>query len=514
MSILTVKNMSHSFGDRVIFSNTSFRLLKNEHIGLIGANGEGKSTFMNIITDKLIPDEGIIEWSSQVSVGYMDQHIQLSKDKTIRSVLREAFQYLYDLEEEMNELYNRISEMNDIQLERVLRQTARIQDTLDTNEFYSIDSKIEAIAGGLGLRDIGLDKTVTELSGGQRTKVLLAKLLLEKPNILLLDEPTNYLDEDHIQWLTVFLRNYDHAFILISHDMHFLNDVVNVIYHIENNILTRYNGNYESFLRNYEENRKQLQIAYINQQKEITKLEDYIRKNKVRASTAKMAKSRQKKLDKIERIEISKKAPKPFFNFKMARASERLIFETMNLMIGYEYPLTKPLNLKMERGEKIALIGANGIGKTTLLKSLMGLIQPLQGDVELGNYQKIGYFEQEVKSVNTHTVLDEVWYELEGLKKHVVRSALAKCGLTSEHIDSSICMLSGGEQTKVRLCKLINQPTNILILDEPTNHLDTDAKDELKRALSEYEGSILLVCHEPEFYMDIVTNVWNCEEWK
>lgn len=514
MSILTVKNMSHSFGDRVIFANTSFRLLRNEHIGLIGANGEGKSTFMNIITDKLIPDEGTIEWSSQVSVGYMDQHTKLSNEKTIRSVLREAFQYLYDLEDEMNDLYNQLGALDGVEVEKLLKRTASIQDTLDTNEFYSTDSKIEAVAGGLGLREIGLDKTVTELSGGQRTKVLLAKLLLEKPNILLLDEPTNYLDEDHIQWLTTFLKNYDHAFILISHDMQFLNNVVNVIYHIENNLLTRYNGNYKSFLKNYDENKKQLQLAYAKQQKEITKLEDYIRKNKVRASTAKMAKSRQKKLDKVERIEITKKAPKPSFNFKSARASERLIFETSDLMIGYDIPLTKPLNLMIERGEKIALIGANGIGKTTLLKSLMGLIKPLHGEVELGNYQEIGYFEQEVKVLKTSTVLDEVWYDLQSFKKHEVRSALARCGLTSKHIDSKICMLSGGEQTKVRLCKLINKPTNILILDEPTNHLDTDAKDELKRALREYEGSILIVCHEPEFYMDIATDIWNCEEWK
>ncbi len=513
MSILTVKNMSHGFGDRAIFEDVSFRLLKGEHVGLIGANGEGKSTFMNIITGKLMPDEGKIEWSNRVRVGYMDQHTQLEKGKSIKDILREAFKYLFDMELEMNQLYENMGNMDEEEMNKALERTANIQDALDNSGFYIIDVKIEEVAAGLGLKDVGLDRDVSDLSGGQRTKVLLAKLLLEVPDILLLDEPTNYLDEEHIAWLKSYLQSYENAFILISHDIPFLNSVVNVIYHVENRLLTRYTGDYENFMRIYEANKRQLEAAYERQQQEIAKLEDFVARNKARVATTGMARSRQKKLDKMERIELAAEKPKPEFNFKQGRTSGKLIFETRDLVIGYDEPLSKPLNLLMERGQKIALVGANGLGKSSLLKSLLGIIKPLSGEVETGEYQQLGYFEQEIKEANYNSVINEIWEEFPGYTQYEVRSALAKCGLTNKHIESTVCVLSGGEQAKVRLCKLINKETNILILDEPTNHLDVEAKEELKRALKEYKGSILLVCHEPEFYKDIVTDIWNCENW-
>lgn len=273
-------------------------------------------------------------------------------------------------------------------------------------------------------------------------------------------------------------------------------------------------GNYEKFLKLYEERKTQILIDYNKQQKEIESLEDYIRKNKVRASTAAMAKAREKKLNKIQRIEIVKNKPKPHFIFQEASPSGSLIFETKDLVIGYERALTSSLNLKMMRGEKIALVGANGIGKTTLLKSLIGLLKPIDGEVTLGALQHIGYFQQEVKEELTKkSVIKELWDEFPKDSQTQIRTKLARCGLTREHIASTMDILSGGEQAKVRLCKLLNKPTNILILDEPTNHLDVDAKEELKRALKAYKGSILLVCHEPEFYNDVVTDIWNCEEW-
>ena len=513
MSILTVKNMSHGFGDRAIFEDVSFRLLKGEHVGLIGANGEGKSTFMNIITGKLMPDEGKIEWSNRVRVGYMDQHTQLERGKSIKDILREAFKYLFDMELEMNQLYENMGNMNEEEMNKALERTANIQDALDNSGFYIIDVKIEEVAAGLGLKDVGLDRDVSDLSGGQRTKALLAKLLLEVPDILLLDEPTNYLDEEHIAWLKSYLQSYENAFILISHDIPFLNSVVNVIYHVENRLLTRYTGDYENFMRIYEANKRQLEAAYERQQQEIAKLEDFVARNKARVATTGMARSRQKKLDKMERIELAAERPKPEFNFKQGRTSGKLIFETRDLVIGYDEPLSKPLNLLMERGQKIALVGANGLGKSTLLKSLLGIIKPLSGEVETGEYQQLGYFEQEIKEANYNSVINEIWEEFPGYTQYEVRSALAKCGLTNKHIESTVCVLSGGEQAKVRLCKLINKKTNILILDEPTNHLDVEAKEELKRALKEYKGSILLVCHEPEFYKDVVTDIWNCENW-
>ncbi|MDO4523007.1 MAG: ABC-F family ATP-binding cassette domain-containing protein [Eubacteriales bacterium] len=513
MMILNVKNLSHGFGDRAIFENVSFRLLKGEHIGLIGANGEGKSTFMNIITGKLMPDEGTVEWAKNVRVGYLDQHAVLEKGMTIRSVLQSAFSFLFEMEQTMNQMFEQMGEASPEEMERLLEETGTYQELLEQHDFYMIDAKVEEVARALGLMDLGLDRDVTDLSGGQRTKVLMAKLLLEKPDILLLDEPTNYLDEQHIEWLKRYLNDYENAFILISHDIPFLNSVINLIYHMENKALDRYPGDYDKFQEVYAMKKSQLEAAYNRQQQEIRQLKDFVARNKASVATRNMAMSRQKKLDKMEVIELAREKPKPEFHFLTGRASGKVIFETKDLVIGYDDPLTRPLNISMERGQRIALIGANGIGKTTLLKSILGLIKPYSGSVHLGDYQEIGYFEQESAPDNIRSCIEELWQEFPSFTQFEVRSALAKCGLTTKHIESQVRVLSGGEQAKVRLCKILNRPSNILLLDEPTNHLDVDAKAELKRALQEYKGSILLICHEPEFYQDVVTDVWNCQEW-
>lgn len=513
MSILNVENLTHGFGDRAIFDNVSFRLLKGEHIGLIGANGEGKSTFMSIITGKLQPDEGKIEWAINVRVGYLDQHTVLEKGQTVRDVLSSAFAWLYDMEAQMNEICDRMGEADEQELEQLMEELSVIQDMLTNHDFYMIDAKVDEVARALGLMEIGMDRDVTELSGGQRTKVLLGKLLLAKPDILLLDEPTNYLDVEHIEWLKRYLNDYENAFILISHDIPFLNSVVNLIYHMDNLQLNRYVGNYDKFEEVYAVKKAQLEAAYNKQQKEIADLKDFVARNKARVATRNMAMSRQKKLDKMDVIELAAEKPKPEFHFKEARTPGRYIFTTKGLVIGYEEPLSRPLDLEMERGQKIVLTGANGIGKTTLLKSILGLIPPLAGEVEQGDYLEIGYFEQEMDKNISTTCIEEIWKDFPAFTQYEVRSALAKCGLTTKHIESLVKVLSGGEQAKVRLCKLINRPTNILLLDEPTNHLDVDAKTELKRALQEYKGSILMVCHEPEFYEGLATDVWDCTKW-
>ena len=513
MSILNVENLTHGFGDRAIFDNVSFRLLKGEHIGLIGANGEGKSTFMSIITGKLQPDEGKIEWAKNVRVGYLDQHTVLEKGQTVRDVLSSAFAWLYDMEAQMNEICDRMGEADEQELEQLMEELSVIQDMLTNHDFYMIDAKVDEVARALGLMEIGMDRDVTELSGGQRTKVLLGKLLLAKPDILLLDEPTNYLDVEHIEWLKRYLNDYENAFILISHDIPFLNSVVNLIYHMDNLQLNRYVGNYDKFEEVYAVKKAQLEAAYNKQQKEIADLKDFVARNKARVATRNMAMSRQKKLDKMDVIELAAEKPKPEFHFKEARTPGRYIFTTKGLVIGYEEPLSRPLDLEMERGQKIVLTGANGIGKTTLLKSILGLIPPLAGEVEQGDYLEIGYFEQEIHENISTTCIEEIWKDFPAFTQYEVRSALAKCGLTTKHIESLVKVLSGGEQAKVRLCKLINRPTNILLLDEPTNHLDVDAKTELKRALQEYKGSILMVCHEPEFYEGLATDVWDCTKW-
>ncbi|MDP0507090.1 MAG: ABC-F family ATP-binding cassette domain-containing protein [Fusobacterium sp. JB019] len=512
MSILDVKNVSHGYGSRTILEDASFRLLKGEHVGLVGANGEGKSTFLNIITGSLVPDEGNIQWCNHITTGYLDQYSTLEKGKTIRDILRSAFNHMFDLEKEMLELYDKMADCDSEKMDFLMEEVGEIQSILESSDFYSLDSKIEEYASGLGLIEIGLDKDVSELSGGQRAKILLTKVLLENPMILILDEPTNFLDENHIIWLKNFLKNYENAFILVSHDIPFLNDVTNVIYHVENATLTRYTGDYYEFMKMHELKKKQLEQAYKKQQKEIAHLKDFISKNKARVATTNLAKDRQRKLDRMNIIEITKEKIKPTFNFKTARTPSREIIIAKDLVIGYNEPLTKKLNFSIERNQKIAIKGVNGLGKSTLLKTILGIIPSMSGEVEQGQFLETGYFEQE-ENIKGITALDFIWNEFPSLTNYEARSALAKCGLTNDHITSQIQVLSGGENAKVRLCKLMLRESNFLILDEPTNHLDVDAKNELKKALQEFKGTILLVSHEPEFYQDIATEIWNVENW-
>lgn len=512
MSILNVEHVTHGFGARQILNDASFRLLKGEHIGLVGANGEGKSTFLNIITGKLMPDEGKIEWCKHITTGYLDQYSTLSKGKTIYDVLKEAFQHLTDLEKEMLELYDKMADCPEDEMNTIMEDVGEIQEILDYSGYYTIDSKISEYANGLGLGEIGLDRDVSELSGGQRAKVLLAKVLLENPMILILDEPTNFLDENHIAWLKNFLQNYDNAFILVSHDIPFLNSVVNVIYHVENAVLTRYTGDYNDFMRMYELKKRQLEQAYEKQQKEIADLQDFVARNKARVATTNMAKSRQKKLDKMDVIQLAKEKIKPSFSFRPARTTGRVVIDAKNLVLGYDEPLTKPLNLQVERNQKIAVRGVNGLGKSTLLKTLLGIIKPISGETELDQFVELGYFEQE-ENPSENTALEEIWNEYPSMTNAEVRAALARCGLTNEHITSQMRVLSGGENAKVRLCRLMLRDINLLVLDEPTNHLDVDAKEELKRAVKEFKGTVLMVSHEPEFYNDVATEVWNLEDW-
>ena len=514
MSILNVEHLSHGFGDRAIFEDVSFRLLKGEHIGLVGANGEGKSTFMSIITGTLQPDEGKVEWTKHVRAGYLDQHTVLEKGQTIRDVLKSAFSFLLELEQEMNAICDALGsgELTDAEMNAKMEELGNIQELLTAHDFYLIDAKVDEIARAFELDELGLSRDVSELSGGQRTKVLLAKLLLEKPDILLLDEPTNYLDVQHIEWLRRYLQEYENAFVLISHDIPFLNSVVNLIYHMNDRKLERYVGDYDKFQEVYAAKKSQLEAAYRRQQQEIAELKDFVARNKARVATRNMAMSRQKKLDKMEVIELAKEKPKPEFSFREARTSGKLIFEAKELVIGYEEALSRPIHLRMERGERIVLKGANGIGKTTLLKTILGKIPALSGSVEHGDYLHIGYFEQET-AASQNTCIEELWQEFPSWTQYECRSALAKCGLTTKNIESQVRVLSGGEQAKLRLCRIMNRESNVLFLDEPTNHLDPDAKDELLRALSAYKGSLLLICHEPEFYEALSARVIDCSEW-
>ena len=513
MSLLTVEHLSHGFGDRAIFDNISFRLNRGEHIGLVGANGEGKSTFMRIVTDHLEPDEGLIQWSKGIKAGYLNQHAILSPGLTIRDVLIQAFDSLNAKQARLEAIYQLLGESDEDAMIALMDEMGELQTEIEHSDFFLMDAKIEETAGALGLLDFGLDTDVTALSGGQRTKVLLAKLLLEKPDILLLDEPTNYLDVEHISWLKQYLLDYENAFILISHDVPFMNSVINVVYHVNNCQLERYAGDYDRFMEVYEVQKAQREDAYERQQMEIASLKDFVARNKSRVATRNMAMSRQKKIDKMDLIELEKDRPVPVFAFQTDRTPGRMVFEARDLVIGYDEPLSRPIDLRLERGQKISLVGANGIGKTTLLKSLLGHIPALSGDHQQGDYLSIGYFEQEHIADRSRTCLEALGDEFPALSIAELRAALARCGLTNKHIESKVSVLSGGEQAKLRFCKLMNRKYNVLVLDEPTNHLDVVAKSVLKAALIDYPGTILMVCHEPEFYDDIVTGTWDAREW-
>lgn len=514
MSIVNVEGLTHGFGDKMVLRDVQFRLLAGEHVGLVGPNGAGKSTLLKILIGQTIPDAGRIDWLPQVQRGFLEQHVDLLPGETMRDFLRGAFAVLYAAEREMLQAAERMGTAEGAALDTAIKRFGQLQEFLEENDFYAVDAKIEEVAAGLGLTELGLDTDVSALSGGQRTKLLLAKLLLQKPDVLLLDEPTNYLDTAHIEWLTGHLQSYPNAFVLISHDQDFLGKVVNVVYHLEHQTLTRFTGSFQQYVAAFELRKQQIYHAYIRQQQEIQKLESYIQKNKSRASTAKQAKSREKRLHKIERIDKPTPVPRPRFAFQVSVEPVTTVLLTAGLCVGYDKALFAPVDLRLKRGEKVALVGYNGIGKTTTLRTLLGQLPSLSGSVQLGERVQPAYFEQEAESQAAHTALEDVWRAHPKMTQKEVRSALARCGLRTEHIEQPMKSLSGGEQTKVRLCHLMLADSNLLVLDEPTNHLDQAAKEALQEALRNYPGTVLLVSHEPEFYQGWVHHVWDVEHWQ
>jgi ATPase subunit of ABC transporter with duplicated ATPase domains len=512
MSLLEVNHVTFDFGGRVILKDASFRLLKGEHIGLVGANGEGKSTFIKLLMGELLPEEGTISWAKHLKIGYLDQFSVLEKGKTIHDILATAFDWLFEIEKNINDDYEKMGDMSEEELNATMEDIGEMQSLLEHSGFYEIDVKINEVASGLGLLDLGLNRFVDELSGGQRAKILLAKLLLQNPQILILDEPTNYLDEDHIEWLKSYLNNFENAFILISHDVAFLNQTVSIIYHLNMGEFTRYTGNYDAFTASYEMKKQQIEKAYVSQQKEIQHMEDFIARNKARVATRSMANSRQKKLDKMVLVEKASEKIKPNFSFPMGKMTGKVILEAHDVVTGYDHHLSKPFDITLLKGEKVAICGANGIGKTTFIRSILNQIKLLGGSIWLSPAIEIGYFEQEAPD-NRKTPFEEIQDSYPKLNNGEIHYYLSACGLSADNIISQIITLSGGEEAKLRLAKLMIVPSNLLIFDEPTNHLDPLAKDSLKDAMKAYPGTILFVSHEPEFYEKVATRIVNLEEY-
>ena len=508
MSLLEITNLSHSFSENVLYKNADFSLNKEEHVGIVGQNGTGKSTLIKLCTGQLLPDDGRVTWQSKTSIGYLDQYAEINLQLDMKSFLKTAFLNLYDLEEKMNYLYENMQE-GDFQN---LNTAARYQEELERQDFYLIDTKIEQVATALGLLAIGLDRPIAQMSGGQRAKVILAKLLLEKPDVLLLDEPTNFLDKEHVDWLSEYLCGLNNAFMVVSHDYAFLEKISNRICDIDNHKITKYYGTYSEFLRKKTALREDYIRQYSAQQKEIKKTEEFIRKN-IAGRKSKMARGRQKQLDRMDKMEaIDQKEIIPFFHFREMPLTNTEHLNVKHLSVGYHYPVLSDINFTVNGGQKVVITGFNGIGKSTLLKTLVGQLSALNGSFSFSEQVKLRYFEQDLhweKEEKTPIQIVSDCYPSLTIKE--VRKNLACCGIMGGHAMQAIGTLSGGEQAKVKICLLILTPCNFIIMDEPTNHLDIQAKQSLKIALKEFKGTVLLVSHEPDFYKEWVQKAISIE---
>ena len=498
MSLLTVKDLGQSFIDKTLYQNASFVLNKEDHMGVTGQNGVGKSTLIKILTGEVVQDEGTVKWQNKINVGYLDQYAHLEAGMTLKEFLQTAFEELFSKEKELNNLYLQYSENGD---QSLLDKAGKIQSFLEEQGFYDIDTKIDQVASGLGLLELGYDHDVSKMSGGQRSKLILAKLLLQSPDVLVLDEPTNYLDVGHIDWLVDYLNNFEGAFIVVSHDYNFLGRITNCIIDIDFGTITRYTGDLKHALRQKEADRESYLKAYANQQRKIKKTEAYIRKNKA-GSRSKSAKSREKQLSKMNILTPPQNNKRAHVQFPYVATASNLLLQTQNLIIGYDNPLVKAaFNFSVGNGEKVAVTGFNGIGKTTLLKTLLGQLKPIKGNFELSATAKLAYFKQDLTWPNKNmTPLQYLQENYPRIKPKELRQALARMGLTAQQAMSALKELSGGEQEKVKLAQMSFEPANLLFLDEPTNHLDVATKDSLRNAIIEFEGGVIIVSHERDFF--------------
>ena len=498
MSVLEVENLRFSYKDKELFNNLNVRIFDGEHVGIVGANGVGKTTFINLLAGKLIPDSGKIIWGDNKTFSYLDQHLEVHSDTSIQEYLYSVYQPLFKKEEEMNKYYESLGEALEKDYDKILNKAYNIQEYLEQNDFYSIKSKIGNVINGLGIH-IEEDRKLKELSGGQRAKVFLGKMLLEEKDILLLDEPTNFLDQQHVEWLSKFLQTYKNAFLVISHNFEFLNSCCNIIVALENKILTKYKGNYDQYLKMREMNLETYQKEYEKQQKVIKKTEEFIAKNIVRASTTKQAQSRRKALEKMEVMEKPEKEKKVHFDFKFTKSFNVPSLKVSSLTIGYNYPILKNINLEFTFGGKYVIVGKNGVGKTTFLKTILGLIPALSGTIRLAPYNNILYFAQE-DEIPKLTAVEYIREYYPKMEDKDVRTLLAKYAVTGDLTVKPMTEPSGAEIAKVRFALQSLTSSNLLILDEPTNHLDRASKESLFKAIDVYPGTVILVSHEKEFY--------------
>jgi ATPase subunit of ABC transporter with duplicated ATPase domains len=507
MSLIEAKGITFKYTDNNLFNNVNFRVLPNEKIGLVGLNGTGKTTFLKILDKLLIPDSGSVSYLPNIKISYLDQNVKIQDSLTIRQYLLKSYQDLFDEEERMNSFYIGLENKSDKEVERCLNIAQSIMESLEKRDFYLIKSNVESVIQGLGLGEIDDTRTINTLSSGQRAKVLLAKILLDKPDVILLDEPTNFLDVEHIDFLKKYLKEFKNSFVLVSHDYDFINDCCNVIYELSNKTFERYKGNLDFYLKERNIRREIFEKNYLKQQAFIKKTKEFIDKNIVRATTSKRAKSRMKMLEKIEVLDKLQSDKKINFNFKKSHEPYNLVLKTNDLVIGYDKPLLDKINIEIHRGEKVLIRGENGVGKTTFLKTILGYIDSLDGDCEFCETADILYYSQDEMDDPNLTCIGYFQEIFPLSDEKEIRSNLARLGIDRTLCQKKLCELSGGELSKVKFSILTSQKSNVLILDEPTNHLDINSKNSLIEALKRYEGVLILVSHEKDLFNDVCDKI-------
>lgn len=516
MIVLSCNNLNKSFGIDTILENISFTVNEGDKVGIIGVNGTGKTTLFKVLSGIYGYDSGDIYLGKGVEIGYLEQNTNFQSEKTIYEEVLEVFSDLMDMENYIRDLEIKIAEEgsnpNSKILDKLMNEYSQKLELFSELNGYGYKSEVKGILKGLGFSDSDMETPINILSGGEKTRVLLSKLLLKNPSLLLLDEPTNHLDSDAIEWLEVFLKQYKGTVIIISHDRYFLDQVVNRVFEIHNKRLKTYNGNYSKFIE-LSKVEKELEVKkYEDQQKEIKKQEESIDRLKAygREKHLKRARSKEKMLDKVDVLDkpdvFRKKAS---IQFSPSVSSGNDVLQVEDLSMGYgERILFKDINFNIYRGEKVALIGANGIGKSTLFKIIMNEIIPLTGTAKLGANVHVDYFHQEQKTLNLdNTIIDEIWNDHPSLNQTTIRNMLGSFLFEDEEVFKKISTLSGGERARVAILKLILSNSNFLLLDEPTNHLDIDSKEVLEEALLNYTGTLFTISHDRYFLNTVVDKI-------